>query len=169
MRVVRSATDVLDARYIPTESMVPTLLVGDLLLLDKLSLRVRGAARGDVVCFTPPPALVKLQPALGSGACCMIKRVVAVAGDKVRVRNGRLLVNGRRVAEPYVPERIGYRMSTRTVPAGHVFVLGDNRNFSLDSHVWGCLDQSLLIGRPLARYWPLTRMAGWRLFRAADS
>lgn len=157
---------VMDARYIPTESMVPTLEVGDLLLLDKISLRVRSAARGDVVCFRPPPALVEMQPALGSGDCCMIKRVVAVAGDSVRVRGGRLLVNGKHVEEPYVPERIGYDMGRKSVPAGHVFVLGDNRNYSLDSHMWGCLDEALLIGRPLVRYWPLARFAGGRTFGA---
>ena len=53
---------------------------------------------------------------------------------------------------------MSYRMAPQTVPHGQVFVLGDNRNFSLDSHVWGCLDESLLIGRPIVRYWPPRRV-----------
>ena len=159
---------VLDARYIPTESMVPTLHVGDLLLLDKVSVRVRPPARGEIVCFKPPPALVAKQPALGAGSVCMVKRIVALAGDEVRVQKGRLFVNGERVAESYVPERMQYRMGRRKVPPGHVFVLGDNRNYSFDSHVWGSLDQTLLIGRPLCRYWPLRRLAAGKRFRTAS-
>jgi signal peptidase I len=149
---------VLDARYIPSESMTPTFEVGDLLLLDKLSLRGRPAERGDVVCFHPPPSLVALLPELGRGQLCCIKRVVAIAGDKVCVRRGRLFVNGRTPCEPYLAaERIGYRLRATRVPEGHVFVLGDNRNASYDSHVWGCLPVELLIGRPLCTYWPPRR------------
>ena len=150
---------VLDARYIPSESMVPTFVIGDLLLLDKVSLRMRPPERGEVVCFTPPASLIAQQPSLGRSDLCMIKRVVAVAGDVVRVRRGRLIVNGRRVSEPYVASRMDYRMGRRIIPAGHVFVLGDNRNESYDSHVWGALDQSHLIGRPFVRYWPPKRLA----------
>ena len=158
---------VLDARYIPTESMVPTLAVGDLLLLDKISLRIRRPRRGEIVCFRPPPALVKLQPALGEANVCMVKRIVAVAGDEVRVARGRLFINGQRSREPYLAQGMHYAMPRRTVPPGHVFVLGDNRDCSLDSHVWGSLDAGLLLGVPLARYWPITRLAGTRRFRAA--
>ena len=158
---------VLDARYIPSESMVPTLAVGDLLLLDKISLRLRPPARGEIVCFRPPPALIAMQPALGEASVCMVKRIVAVAGDEVRVAHGRLVINGRRVREPYVSDRMQYALSKRTVPPGHVFVLGDNRDSSMDSHVWGCLDMRLLLGRPLVRYWPIARLAGSSRFRAA--
>ena len=146
---------VLDARYIPSESMVPTFEVGDLLLLDKLTLRLRAPERGDIVCFRPPPEMIKLLPELGTiKNVCMIKRVVALPGDEVRVRGGRLHVNGCAQQEPYVARRMGYRLGTKRVPDGHVFVLGDNRDASCDSHVWGSLSQSLLIGEPLCTYWP---------------
>ena len=154
---------VMDARYIPSESMVPTFLVGDLLLLDKLTLRTRSPSRGDVVCFTPPAALIELLPELGSiSNVCMIKRVVAVSGDEVRVRNGRLCINGRTQPEPYVRERMRYNLGSLRVPDGHVFVLGDNRNESCDSHVWGSLEKSLVIGIPLCTYWPPKRVRASR-------
>ena len=160
---------VMDARWIPTESMLPTFEVGDLLLLDKVSLRLRPPARGDVVCFQPPPALRKLVPDLNRGRrdVCCIKRVVAVEGDEVRVSGGRLLVNGAAPAEPYVASRIKYSMRSRRVPAGHVFVLGDNRNDSYDSHVWGALPVELLIGLPLATYWPPKRVRRRRAYSLA--
>ena len=155
-------TFVLDSRYVPSASMEPTLLVGDMLLLEKVSFRFSRPARGEVVCFRPPPALAEGTP---QGAC-YIKRVVAVGGDVVRVRDGELLVNGRSPPESRVPVRVGYRLAPTRVPEGHVFVLGDNRNHSYDSHVWGALKCDLLIGRPLCRYWPPRRARGRAAFRA---
>ena len=153
----------VDARYIPTDSMEPTFAVGDHLLLDKVSRVFRPPARGDVVCFQPPPeAVAKYGLPKGS---CYIKRVVAVAGDEVQVRNGRLFINGMVQAEPYVSERMGYAMSSRTVPAGHLFVLGDNRNHSYDSHFWGPLPQERVLGIPLCTYWPPLRVRGRAAYR----
>ena len=155
---------VADARHIPSESMHPTFKVGDLFILDKVSIKLRSPERGDVVCFRPPPELSKLLPnevGAGTRGVCAIKRIVAVPGDRVSVRRGRLFINGRAAEEPYLADqRIGYRMRSRRVPAGHVFVLGDNRNDSYDSHLWGCLSSELLIGRPLCTYWPPRRWCG---------
>ena len=151
---------VLDSRYVPSESMVPTLEVGDLLILEKVSFRTHPPAAGGVVCFRAPPALERGTP---SGAC-YIKRVVAVAGDVVRVRDGRLEVNGSPSAEPYIKEPIRYRLRSTRVPEGHVYVLGYNRNNSYDSHEWGCLDRKLLIGRPICLFWPLHRVRSRQAF-----
>lgn len=160
---------VLDARYIPSESMLPTFAVGDLLLLDKVSHYWRRPTRGDVICFKAPPELVAIIPALGRGKnVCCIKRVVAVAGDEVCVRRGCLVVNGQVQAEPYrSSERIRYRMSTVRVPPGHYFVLGDNRERSVDSHCWGPLAESHLIGMPLCTYWPPSRVRARGAYRGA--
>ena len=154
---------VLDSRFVPSESMEPTFEVGDLLLLEKVSFRVRPATRGEVVCFRAPPALAKGTP---QGAC-YIKRVVAVGGDEVEVSDGCLFVNGKAVAEPYLRGRISYRLRQLYVPSGHVFVLGDNRDHSYDSHSWGCLPEGLLLGRPLCTFWPLERIRGRRAFNQA--
>lgn len=154
---------VLDARYIPSESMLPTFAVGDLLLLDKVSHRMRPLARGDVVCFTPPPALVRMIPALGRRNLCCIKRIVAIEGDEVCVRRGKLYINGEAQAEPYIAEpQMSYRTRPVIVPPDHLFVLGDNREHSVDSHCWGCLPRDLVLGVPLCRYWPPARHTFFR-------
>ncbi len=157
----------LDARYVPSESMVPTLEVGDYFLLDKLSLRFRDPKRGDVVCFRPPPQMRLKGTGLDGGSVCFVKRVVGVPGDRVCVRHGRLHVNGVAQREPYVGSRASYSMRATTVPSGHVFVLGDNRDASYDSHVWGALATDRLLGLALCTYWPLRRACGRAAYAGA--
>jgi signal peptidase I len=86
-----------------------------------------------------------------------IKRVVAVAGQTVEVRGGQVIVDGVVQDEPYLEEAPSYEYGPITVAEGQYFVLGDNRNNSYDSHAWGTLDKSFLIGRADIRYWPLDR------------
>ena len=81
--------------------------------------------------------------------------MVGVAGDTVEVRNGKLFLNGREMDEPYTNELAEYELTPPlTVPAGSVFVLGDNRNHSFDSHYWGFLPTENIIGKATVRYWP---------------
>ena len=106
---------VLDSRYVPSASMEPTFEVGDLLILEKVSFRSHPPVAGEVVCFRAPPALERGTP---RGAC-YIKRIVALAGDEVRVQGGKLQVNGSPVSEPYVKDLIRYRLrSTRVLSRG---------------------------------------------------
>ncbi|KAL3909420.1 MAG: hypothetical protein SGPRY_009434 [Prymnesium sp.] len=152
-----------DSRHVPSVSMCPSFEVGDVLLLEKLSFLASPPSRGEVVCFRAPPALERFTP---RGAC-YIKRVVATAGDEVSVRGGKLLVNGEPVDEPFLAEPMRYALRSTRVPEGCVFVLGDNRNHSYDSHVWGALEDKLLIGRPLCIFWPLQRARGRGAFNKA--
>ena len=87
-----------------------------------------------------------------------IKRVVAVPGQTVEVSDGHVLVDGVPVEESYLEEAPRYRYGPEMVPPDQVFVLGDNRNNSYDSHSWGVLDRSAIIGRADLRYWPLDRI-----------
>ena len=89
-----------------------------------------------------------------------IKRVVAVEGQTVRVEDSSVYVDGVRLIEPYVSEPPTYGLETQLVPEGSVFVLGDNRNNSFDSHSWGMLEASRIIGRAEFRYWPPSAVGG---------
>ncbi len=114
---------------------------------------------GEIVVFHSPP-----NPNRD-----FIKRIVAVSGQKVAVENSVVYVDGVRLVEPYVDKPAAYRMSEQVVPWGSVFVLGDNRNNSYESHTWGMLDESLIIGRAELRYWPLSSIGRIDHVRQTDA
>ena len=146
---------VVEPRWIPSGSMLPTLQLQDRILVQKLGPRLaRPLSTGTIVVFHPPAAL---QAAGYDPAAALIKRVVAVAGDRIAVSDGQLQRNDRPVAEAWRHEPMDYDLPALIVPAGHVLVLGDNRNASLDSHIWGPLPVDDVIGTAIWRYWPLER------------
>jgi len=102
--------------------------------------------RGDVVVFRFPK-----DPSRD-----FIKRIIAVPGDEVEVRSGRVYVNGARLEEPYIIEGPTYSLDRITVPEGSYFVLGDNRNNSSDSHVWGVVPRENIVGKAWISYWPMS-------------
>lgn len=150
---------VVEARHIPSPSMQPGLAIGDTILVDKLTLRWRPLRRGEVVVCRPP------VPVAGLGAA-LVKRVVALPGERLTVRDRALRINGAPLREPYRTSAIAYPepdwealgMPGGQVPAEMVFVLGDNRNDSTDSHVFGPVPLANVIGRAVCRVWPLLRL-----------
>ena len=155
-------TFVAEARYIPSESMQPTLEINDRLIVEKISYRFRTPQRGDVVVFRPTEELKKQ----GYNEA-FIKRVIGLPGDTVEVKNDKVYVNSQELPEKYIfiPENSsGYRpRSSRPygptkVPDDQYLVLGDNRNNSLDSRSWGFVPRDNLIGRATVRFWPLKRI-----------
>ncbi len=148
---------VVEAFVVPSGSMKPTIVEGDHLLGAKFHYRVWHPSRGDVVVFRPPPSAQHLGR---SEAQRFVKRVIAVSGDEIQIVDGRVRVNGEPIDEPYIAEPPGYAFPRTVVPEGHVFVLGDNRNESLDSHRWGFLPEEDLIAHVFARYWPPGRIGG---------
>ncbi len=148
---------VAEPRFIPSDSMVPTLEVGDRLVVEKVSFRFRQPQRGEVVIFEPPRQLQALG--YGNGQV-FIKRVIGQPGQNVAVEDGSVFVDGKALVEPYIAEPPAYDWGPYTVPENALLVMGDNRNNSNDSHVWGFLPQQNLRGRALFRFWPLNR-AGW--------
>lgn len=156
---------VVEPRWIPSGSMLPTLHLQDRVLVEKLSPHFgRGVRTGSIVVFHPPEPL---RQAGYDPRSALIKRVVAVAGDRVEVKEGRLWRNGRPADPDWAREPMGYDLEPFLVPAGEVLVLGDNRNASLDSHLWGPLPEEELIGTAIWRYWPLARFGPIR-FSAAE-
>ncbi len=158
-------------------SMEPTLHSGQRLLVNKIvyAKLSSGMARwllpwreipadGDVFVFHAPrqgEVVVFLPPARSEGGGVFnpgnqdyIKRIVAVPGDTVSAEGGKVYVNGTALSEPYIREPVNYRLASRQVPPGYYFVLGDNRNQSSDSHIWGLLPEENMVGKAWVVYWP---------------
>jgi len=148
---------------IPSPSMEDTLLVGDRVLVDRISWRFSDPERGDIVVFrSPMPGPV------------LIKRIVGMPGDTLSLRDGAVYVDGRRLDEPYVRKVDGRPEPTQPfatgtawslqhpyiVPAGAYFLMGDNRTDSEDSRYFGPVARGLFVGRAFARYWPPSRIGG---------
>ncbi|AFY94742.1 signal peptidase I [Chamaesiphon minutus] len=152
-------TFIAEPRYIPSESMLPTLEVGDRVIVEKLSYYSHPPQRGDIIVFAPPPQL-QAQGYLKDRA--FIKRVIGLPGNTIEVKNGRVYVDRELLTESYIAEPPNYAMSPVVVPSDQIFVMGDNRNNSNDSHVWGFLPKTNIIGHACFRFWPLERWGGMR-------
>ena len=151
---------VIEPRWIPSGSMLPTLELQDRILVEKVRPKLdRPLPNGTIVVFHAPAVLVE---AGYDPKAALIKRVVGQPGDDIEVRDGQLLRNGDPVLEPWRSEAMDYSFGPITVPEGELLVLGDNRNASLDSHVLGPLPRKEVIGTALFRYWPLRRVGAIR-------
>ena len=147
--------------------MLPTLQLQDRILVEKLRPRFDRARHqalplNSIVVFRVPEPLI--QAGYDPDAA-LIKRVVGRPGDQLEVRDGQLRRNGEVVQEPWLNERIDYVMAPITVPQDELWVMGDNRNASLDSHLWGPLPEADVIGTAFLRYWPLSRFGPIRFSR----
>lgn len=129
-------------------SMQPQLVDQERIFVNRFIYQLKDISRGDVIVFRYPKDHRK----------SFIKRVLAVPGDEVEIRNGRVYLNGARVFEPYVnPEFLDDRsFPDMVVPSGKYFVLGDHRNSSNDSRNWGFVSQELIYGKAFFSYWPVT-------------
>ena len=130
-------------------SMEPTLANHAYVIVDTLFPATRPFRRGEVIVFRYPR-----NPEVE-----YVKRVIALPGETVAIAHGAVFVNGAPLAEPYVQEPTRYFWGPARVPEDSVFVLGDNRNSSSDSHVWGPLPASLVVGRAWISVAPFANLA----------
>jgi signal peptidase I len=131
---------------VSSSSMEPDLTVGQRLIVSKITYRFYAPKRGDIIVFQPPA---------NPGAIPYIKRVIGLPGDIVEIKDGKVLINGNALFEPYIKETPSYYMPPEDIPAESYFVLGDNRNDSNDSHVWGTVPRDNIIGKASFTIWPL--------------
>jgi signal peptidase I len=124
-------------------SMLPTLQDSEFVLVNKLAYKVGQPHRGDIIVFRYP----------GQPPQDLIKRVIGLPGDQILVRDGHVFVNGAQIDEPYIAAAPRYS-GNWTVTEGSLFVLGDNRNDSSDSHSWGLVPEGNVIGKGILIYWP---------------
>ena len=162
---------------IPSESMVPTLQVGQRVLVNRIGARFTDPKVGDVVVFhppagaeqsnecgggPPPPSQACDQPTADRADVNFIKRVVAGPGDRIAIRGGHVILNGKRQKEPYIEPCGGGEACDLPreikVPADHYFMMGDNRGSSDDSRFWGPVPRKWIIGEAFATYWPPKRI-----------
>jgi len=142
-------TFIVQPFYIPSGSMEPTLYPGDRVLVNKFIYKFKQPSPGDIIVFVPP----------GDKDKDFIKRIIAIGGQEVEVKNGEVYVNGQTKDEPYI---IGMYNSNdygpERVPLNNVFVMGDNRPNSQDSRVFGPLQKSAIVGKAFMIYWPPQRI-----------
>ncbi len=141
--------------YIPSVSMVPTLQVGDRIIVSKLSTAFGDINRGDVIVFKHPP---REQCGGDTGPNSdLVKRIIGMPGDELTSRNNTIYVNGKKLVENWQHEpNLGSDIGYVKVPKGQYFMMGDNRPSSCDSRMWGTLPESLIVGKVVLRIWPLS-------------
>jgi signal peptidase I len=160
-------TYVIQSFYIPSPSMVPTLQVGDRIMVNKLSYDFHGVHRGDIVVFKRPPLEMQDFPDL-------VKRVIGLPGETISTKDGHVYIDGKLLNEPWLPpgpssftgalpddQYPQYNMPGPVmIPTGEYFVMGDNRTDSEDSRYFGPIPKALIVGRAMAVVWPLSQAKG---------
>ena len=148
---------VIEPRWIPSGSMLPTLQIQDKILVEKLTTKLTSKSnlsklKNKIIVFNVPEQLIE---AGYESNIALIKRVIGIPGDKVEVKEGNLYLND--IAQHnYISDRnINYSTGPYIVPENSLWVMGDNRNNSMDSHIWGFLPYEKVIGKAIFRYWPL--------------
>jgi signal peptidase I len=138
------SVNIISARIrVDGDSMVPTLISGEYVVVNRMSYRLGNPHRGDIIVFHFPR-----NPAEE-----YIKRIIGLPGDVIEVMNGAVYINGQPLDESYLDVKLNYTGKWE-VPQGQLFVLGDNRNNSSDSHDWGTVPMNYVVGKAVMVYWP---------------
>jgi signal peptidase I len=145
---------VLQTYFIPTPSMEPTLMVGDRILVDKVSYHLHAVDRGDIVVFGTPARELS-DPSIKD----LVKRVIGLPGETISSSGGRVYIDGQPLHEPWLPPgTVTTGIASQKVPPNEYFVMGDNRSDSEDSRFFGPIPRSLIVGKVVFGIWPLSRL-----------
>jgi signal peptidase I len=159
-------TFVVATYSIPSGSMEPTLQIGDRIVVDKLSYHLHGVDRGNIVVFSTPPN----ENCAGPPVSDLVKRVIGLPDETISLKDGNVYIDGRLLPEPFLPPSVRddtypgpsaapYALhQAYRIPAGDVYVMGDNRPESCDSRYWGPIRESTIVGKVDMRLWPLSRL-----------
>ncbi len=144
------------AFYIPSSSMENTLMIGDRVLVNKVSYHMHSVHRGDIVVFQKPKTAQAQRCYSEPGIQDLIKRVIGLPGDKIEMSDGTVQINGARLVEPYIRagSAPGDAIPQQVIPQGSVFVMGDNREVSRDSRCAGPIPKKDIVGRAFIIMWP---------------
>jgi signal peptidase I len=168
-------TFVAEARWIPSDSMTPTLegdedqFKADKIIVDKLGYNFSAPKRGDIVVFSPTDELKR-----ENYKDAFIKRIIGLPGEKVELKDNKVFINGKQLPETkYLTadqktsidvctsgKQPPFLSQSVPIPNDHYLVLGDNRNFSYDGRCWGLVPRDKIIGRAVIRFWPLSKIGG---------
>ena len=151
---------VIEPRWIPSGSMLPTLQIQDKILVEKLTPKLTSKSnlsrlKNKIIVFNVPEQLIE---AGYESDIALIKRVIGVPGDKVEVKEGNLYLNDIAQNNFISDTNINYSIGPYVVPEKSLWVMGDNRNNSMDSHIWGFLPYKKIIGTAIFRYWPFNKI-----------
>jgi signal peptidase I len=164
------AINIISARVrVDGFSMRPTLNDGEFVLINRLAYTFGPYQHGDIIVFRPPMypeanfwRRLLGMPDISDNYEDYIKRVIGLPGDTIKIGNGNVWLNGHILTEPYIAAAPNY-YGEWTVPEGDLFVLGDNRNNSADSHAWGFLPEENVLGKALIIYWPFS---DWKVLKS---
>jgi signal peptidase I len=168
---------ITERRHMTSSSMMPTLLVNDRLIVDKIAYHFNKPQRGDIVVFylpidacvvkailpngqTIPNSSIEPNPTNTKSKDVSLKRIVGIPGDRIEVKNAQVFRNDELLQESYIAQPPEYDLDPITVPENQYLVFGDNRNNSCDSHIWGFVPRDNIIGKAVVRFWPLDRLGG---------
>lgn len=149
-------TFVFQTYFIPSASMEPTLMIGDRIVVNKLSVEFGTINRGDIVVFKRPPA----ENCGGTPVADLVKRVIGLPGDHLSSKGDTILINGKPLKENWSHyDPLGSPITNVVVPQGDYFMVGDNHPWSCDSRVWGAVPRSDIVGKVFLKIWPFSRFS----------
>ena len=151
---------IIEPRWIPSGSMLPTLQIQDKILVEKLTPKITSKSnlsklKNKIIVFNVPEQLINAGYKKNTA---LIKRVIGLPGDKIEVKDGNLYLNDIAQNNYILDKNINYSIGPLVVPEKSLWVMGDNRNNSMDSHIWGVLPYEKIIGKAIFRYWPLNKI-----------